>query len=91
MNVLSRNERNSRAIIRIYGTLNNGKSILVHISGFCPYFYVKAWPLFRQNIDENIFRKALESAIITDQYNNKKSDIYVIQVMSVLKKRHFWI
>eukprot|EP01084_Bolivina_argentea_P171786 297621_1 len=48
---MQRKSRNSRAIIRLYGITSDGHSVLCHVIGFCPYFYVETWDGFMQNRD----------------------------------------
>lgn len=54
------------AIMRLYGVTASGNSVLAHVHGYRPYFYVKAPPGFDMNDSSSMcenFRKSLDSAI----------------------------
>jgi len=83
----SRELRKDRPIIRLYGVTSEGYSILAHVVGFCPYFYVKAWDGFNSNNgDSETFRQSLENAIMNDPSSKGKCDQYVPRVICVLKQ-----
>ena len=54
-----REQRDARPIIRIYGVTRDGVSVLVHVHGYCPYFYVKAWHGFEKG-DETKLQASLD-------------------------------
>ncbi len=57
----NRQQRSARSIIRVYGVTAEGYSVLAHIIGFAPYFYVEAWRGFSNDLGEcEMFRKALD-------------------------------
>lgn len=60
----------NRPIIRLYGLTIEGKSVLVHVEGFRPYFYTDVWPGFQPNQ----LRVALgEERILSVEIVRKKS------------------
>lgn len=73
-------------IVRMFGVTDSGHSVLCHVHGFLPYFYVEAPPNFRK---EHCwpFREALNKAVLKDMRSNKNnlSDT-VVGVDMVLKQ-----
>jgi DNA polymerase elongation subunit (family B) len=57
---LTKEER--AAVIRMFGTTKDGNSVMVHVHGFFPYFYVRAPPGFQQSHVES-FKQALGSRL----------------------------
>ena len=57
-------------IVRFFGITMQGNSVLCHIHGFVPYFYVAAPKDFKPE-DCNKFRECLDKAIINDMKSNK--------------------
>lgn len=49
-------------VIRIYGVTDEGNSVVMHVHGFTPYFYVQAPPNFQEKDVPN-FRIALNDAV----------------------------
>lgn len=67
-------------IVRFYGVTMEGNSVLCHVHGFLPYFYVPA----RQNFspdDCEKFRSELNKTVLADMRSNKDN---VTTVSSVL-------
>ncbi|KAH7957913.1 hypothetical protein HPB51_028101 [Rhipicephalus microplus] len=73
-------------IVRMFGVTDDGHSVLCHVHGFLPYFYVEAPPNFRK---EHCwaFREALNKAVLKDMRSNKNqlSDT-VVGIDMVLKQ-----
>ena len=57
-------------IVRMYGVTMDGNSVLCHIHGFVPYFYVPAPPGFESS-KCSIFQDALNRAVLGDMRSNK--------------------
>ena len=57
---MSKEER--AAVIRMFGTTKDGNSVMVHVHGFFPYFYVRAPHGFQQSHVES-FKQALGSRL----------------------------
>ncbi|OQR75031.1 DNA polymerase delta catalytic subunit-like [Tropilaelaps mercedesae] len=53
------------AITRMFGTTNEGHSVVCHVHGFLPYFYVTAPPGFQKNHLEE-FRQKLNRCVTED-------------------------
>ena len=50
------------AAVRFYGVTKAGNSVMVHVHGFMPYFYVRAWPGFKPE-DCEPFRERLNGRL----------------------------
>jgi len=50
------------AAIRFYGVTKAGNAVMVHVHGFMPYFYVRAWPGFKPE-DCEPFRERLNGRL----------------------------
>ncbi|EDO49294.1 predicted protein [Nematostella vectensis] len=57
-------------IIRMFGVTMDGNSVLCHIHGFVPYFFVPAPPGF-QEIHCSLFRDTLDKAVLNDMRSNR--------------------
>ena len=57
-------------IVRMYGVTMEGNSVLCHVHGFVPYFFVPA-PQSFQDVQCSLFRDALNKAVIADMRSNK--------------------
>lgn len=57
-------------IIHMYGVTMEGNSVLCHIHGFVPYFYVPAPSGFEQS-HCSVFREGLDKAVLNDMRSNK--------------------
>ncbi|CAG8667152.1 4956_t:CDS:2, partial [Ambispora gerdemannii] len=51
-----------RPIVRLYGVTERGNSVLCHVSGFLPYFYIPAPVGFKDN-DVSHFQRSLEQIL----------------------------
>lgn len=73
-------------IVRMFGVTDDGHSVLCHVHGFLPYFYIEAPPNFRKEHCWN-FREALNRAVLKDMRSNKNnlSDT-VVGIDMVLKQ-----
>ncbi|RMX48133.1 hypothetical protein pdam_00014691, partial [Pocillopora damicornis] len=70
-------------IVQMYGVTMEGNSVLCHIHGFVPYFYVPAPSGFQQSYC-SVFRDCLDKAVLGDMRSNK--DVTQVGVM-----RSIWI
>lgn len=57
-------------IVQMYGVTMEGNSVLCHIHGFVPYFYVPAPPGFQQS-HCSLFQDSLNTAVLGDMRSNK--------------------
>lgn len=57
-------------IVRFYGVTMEGNSVLCHVHGFLPYFYVPAPPNFSPDECEK-FRSELDKIVLADMRSNK--------------------
>ena len=57
-------------VVRFYGVTAEGNSVLCHIHGFVPYFYLQAPPNFKEEDCEK-FRDALYKVVMGDMRSNK--------------------
>ena len=64
-------------IARMYGITMEGNSVLCHIHGFVPYFFVPA-PSNMKKDECHAFKDALNAAVLADMRSNKDN---VVQVM----------
>ena len=56
-------------VIRMYGVTMDGNSLLCHVHGFVPYFFVPAQSFQQTHCAQ--FRDALNKAVIADMRSNK--------------------
>lgn len=74
-------------IIRMFGITMEGHSVTAHIHGFTPYFYVPAYPEFKDE-DCKPFMNALNAAVMNDLRSNKDGiEHAVLGIDLVLKER----
>ncbi|KFM62169.1 DNA polymerase delta catalytic subunit, partial [Stegodyphus mimosarum] len=73
-------------IVRMFGVTMAGNSVLCHVHGFLPYFFIPAPPDF-QKADCALFREVLNNIVIADMKSNKEniSDA-VLSVELVMKE-----
>lgn len=67
-------------ILQMYGVSMEGNSILCHIHGYVPYFYIPAPTGFNEN-QCGVFQDALNKAVLTDMRSNKDNISQVIMVV----------
>lgn len=62
------------AVMRLYGVTASGQSVLAHVHGYSPYFYVRAPPGFEESMCDG-FKDSLEKGVAsrTNHNNQKKS------------------
>ena len=59
-----------KPIMRMYGVTNGGNSVLCHVHGFVPYFFIQAPSQFKPE-DCGTFQNNLNAAILADMRSNK--------------------
>ncbi|XP_071104876.1 DNA polymerase delta catalytic subunit-like [Haliotis cracherodii] len=64
-------------IIRMYGITQEGNSVMAHIHGFAPYFYVPAQPGFKEK-DCGTFKDALDAAVKKDMRSNREGVVQAV-------------
>ena len=69
-------------IVQMYGVTMEGNSVLCHIHGFVPYFYVLAPSGFQQSYC-SVFRDCLDKAVLGDMRSNK--DVTQVGVMCSIR------
>ncbi|BHF57694.1 DNA polymerase delta catalytic subunit [Sparganum proliferum] len=62
------------AIIRIFGVTESGNSVVAHVHGFMPYFYVRAPDNFQEAYVAD-FRRELNQALLRDLKGNQSEGI----------------
>ncbi|KAJ8024189.1 DNA polymerase delta catalytic subunit [Holothuria leucospilota] len=76
-------------IIRMFGITKAGNSVLCHIHGFMPYFYVPAPQDFKRD-HCGIFRDALNKAVLADMRSNKDNMTQTVLDVEVLEKESMY-
>lgn len=74
-------------VIRIYGVNDIGNSIVMHVHGFTPYFYVQAPPGFQES-QTAAFRVALDNQV-RNSARGVKVPMYILGC-SVCEKQSIW-
>ena len=59
-----------KPVMRIYGVTNEGNSVLCHVHGFVPYFFIQAPHQFAPEHCV-AFQNSLNSAVLGDMRSNK--------------------
>ena len=70
-----------KPIMRIYGVTNEGNSVLCHVHGFVPYFFVQAPNQFAPQ-DCATFQNSLNLAVLGDMRSNKDNISQVLFLFS---------
>lgn len=76
-------------IIRMYGITMEGNSVLAHVHGFTPYFFVPAPSSFKREMC-GIFKEALNSAVISDMRSNKDNITDTVLAVEMLIKESIY-
>ncbi|ORY22054.1 DNA polymerase delta catalytic subunit [Rhizoclosmatium globosum] len=76
------------SIVRMYGITEEGFSVLAHVHGFLPYFYVPAPNGFKEEHVQS-FMTTLDAAIRRDSKRQEQAGRAVIDVRIVLKQSIF--
>lgn len=73
-------------VIRMFGVTMEGNSVCAHIHGFLPYFYVKAPSESFTNDQCDLFRRALNDAVIGDMRSNKDGITQAVYAVELCRK-----
>jgi DNA polymerase delta subunit 1 len=73
-------------IVRLYGVTSAGNSVLFHVHGFTPYFYVAAPPGFTKEHCGK-FREALEQRIASEGRRGERCNVHVLGVELETEKK----
>ncbi len=73
-------------IVRVYGVTEDGHSVVAHVHGFMPYFFVAVPEAFRQeHLPE--FRKQLNLALLKDLKGNKAEGLQELVLKVEMEER----
>ncbi|XP_060084003.1 DNA polymerase delta catalytic subunit-like [Ylistrum balloti] len=76
-------------IIRMYGVTMEGHSVLAHIHGFAPYFFVPAQPGFK-NEDCDAFRTSLDTVVMKDLRSNREGLQSAVLAVDMMNKESIY-
>ncbi|GFQ74715.1 DNA polymerase delta catalytic subunit, partial [Trichonephila clavata] len=76
-------------IMRVFGVSMEGNSILCHVHGFLPYFFVPAPQNFQQS-DCAKFREILNGALISDMKSNKENIRDPVLAVEIVQKENIY-
>ena len=74
-------------IVQMYGVTMEGNSVVCHIHGFVPYFFVPA-PKELEHSQCKSFQDALNRAVLDDMRSNKDN---VVDVSSIMITTHLTV
>jgi len=83
------NKSGPKPIVRFYGVTSEGNSVLCHVHGFVPYFYVPAPPNFKPE-DCQIFCDTLNKAVFGDMRSNKDNVIQAVLAVDLTIKESIY-
>lgn len=67
-------DNDATPIVRMFGIRKDETSVMVHVHGFVPYFYIKLSPYFRADRLES-FRKVFNEALLSDMKTDSSQNI----------------
>ncbi|XP_046862075.1 DNA polymerase delta catalytic subunit-like [Xenia sp. Carnegie-2017] len=76
-------------IARMYGITMEGNSVLCHVHGFVPYFFVPA-PLHMKRDDCHLFKDALNKAVLKDMRSNKDNVTQAVLAVDIHLKESIY-
>ncbi|KAF6018928.1 POLD1 [Bugula neritina] len=76
-------------ILRMYGVTMEGHSVLAHVHGFHPYFFVKA-PSGFQQMHCSDFKDCLNRKVLADMRSNKESIEEAVLAVEMVKKESIY-
>ncbi|GFR97478.1 DNA polymerase [Elysia marginata] len=76
-------------IVRMSGVTMAGNSVMAHIHGFTPYFFVPAQPGFKRDDCEK-FKNALEAAVKKDLRSNREGIVEAVLAVDYVMKESIY-
>ncbi|KAH9507561.1 hypothetical protein Btru_051479, partial [Bulinus truncatus] len=76
-------------IIRMYGITMEGNSVMAHIHGFAPYFYIPAQPGFRKE-DCYKFQEHLNALVRKDMRSNKEGIVQAVLAVDCVERESIY-
>ncbi|KAI8780966.1 DNA polymerase delta catalytic subunit [Biomphalaria glabrata] len=76
-------------IIRMYGITMEGNSVMAHIHGFAPYFYIPAQPGFRKEDCEK-FLEHLNTIVRKDLRSNKEGIVQAVLAVECVERESIY-
>lgn len=76
-------------IVRMFGVTDAGHSVLCHVHGFLPYFYVEAPPDFKKE-HCRVFKDSLNKTVLKDMRSNKNNLVDAVAVVDVVSKQSIY-
>nr|BAO20824.1 DNA polymerase delta catalytic subunit [Thereuonema tuberculata] len=76
-------------IMRMYGVTMNGNSVMCHVHGFAPYFFVPAPPGFTDNHCRG-FKDALNKTVLNDMRSNKDNITETVLAVEITLKENMY-
>lgn len=76
-------------VVRMFGVTMEGNSVLAHIHGFAPYFFVPAQPGFKPE-SCSVFRTALDDAVKRDMRSNRENVQHAVLGVEMVNKESIY-
>ncbi|KAK7098957.1 DNA polymerase delta catalytic subunit-like [Littorina saxatilis] len=76
-------------VIRMFGITMEGNSVVAHIHGFHPYFFVPAQPNFKKE-DCGKFKDALDGAVKRDMRSNREEVVHTVLAVDYVMKESIY-
>ncbi|XP_035674123.1 DNA polymerase delta catalytic subunit-like [Branchiostoma floridae] len=76
-------------IVRMFGVTMEGNSVVCHVHGFSPYFYVPAKPEFKVEHCAQ-FRDALNKIVLNDMRSNKDNVKQAVLAVEMMEKENMY-
>lgn len=76
-------------VIRMFGVTDGGHSVLCHVHGFLPYFFIEAPSGFKQE-HCRAFKEALSKAVLADMRSNKNNLLETVAAVEVVMKQSIY-
>ncbi|KAL8577740.1 DNA polymerase delta catalytic subunit [Nucella lapillus] len=76
-------------VIRMFGITMEGNSVVAHVHGFSPYFFVPAQPGFRKE-DCGKFKDSLDMIVKRDMRSNREDVVHAVLAVDYLLKESIY-